>query len=81
MDMKEIDRLQDKIKQLNDLLLNERLENIGKVHPCDDQTAANLASALASNEELVRRVKELEAKVERLKKENFKLTEIINPCW
>lgn len=39
-------------EELNSKLLEERLSNIGKVHPCDDQTAGNLASALADNEEL-----------------------------
>ena len=40
------------IERLNSELLAERLANIGKVHPCNDSTAANLASALADNERL-----------------------------
>lgn len=43
-----IEQLEYWVTSLNSELLKERMSNIGKVHPCDDQTAANLASALAS---------------------------------
>ena len=47
-----IEGLQAEIERLNSELLAERLSNVGKVHPCDDNTAANLASALAEIERL-----------------------------
>lgn len=54
------------IERLNSELLAERLANIGKVHPCDDSTATNLASALADNERLRGLLREGDEKHHRL---------------